>query len=105
MQAKLFELLPQGESGQPQPACRFRLIAFCQRDGLREDFAFGLGEHASMSVLQLSLLRLRQQFTRERREGAASRGSLGIASDEGLANSVGVDGESTRAEQQSARYV
>jgi hypothetical protein len=27
------------------------LIASCQDDGLRQNFAFGFGEHAGMSVL------------------------------------------------------
>ena len=65
MQAKLLELFAQGEPGYSQPARGFRLIAFGQRDGLREDFAFGFGEHAGMSVLQLALLRARQQITRQ----------------------------------------
>ena len=58
-----------------------------------------------MNVLQLALLRMRKQFTRECREGVASRCSLGIAGGKSLANGVGVDGESTRSEQQSAGYV
>ena len=64
MQAKLLELFAQGEPGQPKPARGFRLIAFCQHNGLRQDFALGLGEHAAMSVRQLALLRTRQQITR-----------------------------------------
>ena len=74
MQTKLFELFAQGESGQSQPARGFRLIAFCQHNGLREDFAFGFGGHAGMSVLQLALLRARQQITGEDAEGVARRG-------------------------------
>ena len=51
MQAKLLELFAQGDSGQPQPARGLCLIAFCQRDGLREDFAFGFGDHPGMGVV------------------------------------------------------
>ena len=50
MQTKLFQFFAQGEPGQAQPARGFCLIAFGQGDGLRQDFAFGLGEHAGVSV-------------------------------------------------------
>ena len=75
----MLEFFAQGESGQPQPARGFCLIAFCQRDGLREDFAFGLSEYAGMSVVQLAFLRTRQQITGEGSEGMASRGVFGTA--------------------------
>ena len=77
MQAKRLEFFAQGEPRQPKPARGFRLIAFCQRDGLRQDLTFGFGEHAGMSVLQLALLRTRQQSTREASEGMARRGGFG----------------------------
>ena len=84
MQAKLLELFAQGEAGQPKPARGFRLIAFCQHNGLRQDFPFGFGDHAGMSVLQLALLRARQQITREGREGVAGRGGFGMCGRQGF---------------------
>jgi hypothetical protein len=47
----------------PKRAHGFRLIAFCQRDGLRHDFAFGFGAHAGVSVVQFALLRTNQEIT------------------------------------------
>ena len=105
MQAKLLQFFAQGEPGQPKPARGFRLISFCHHDGLGEDFAFGFGKHEGVSVLQLALLRARQQITREGGEGMASRDGFGIAGAKSLANGVGIDGESAGGEQQAARYV
>ena len=56
MQAKVFEFFAQGKAGQAQPARGFGLVAFGKGDCLRNDFAFGFGQHASMSVLQKELL-------------------------------------------------
>jgi len=105
MQTKLFEFFAQGKPGQSKPARGFRLIAFCQSNGLREDFAFGFGEHAGMRFVQFALLRPRQQITGEGSEGGSTRGGFGLAGGQGLANRVGVDGESAGGEQQATGYV
>jgi hypothetical protein len=60
------------------------------------DFTFRVGEHTSMSVLQLALLRTREQITRQGSEGMAYWGCFSIAGGKGLANRIGVDRESTR---------
>ena len=91
MQPKLLEFLAQGESGQPQPARGFCLVALRQSDRLREDFAFGLGKHAAMSVLDFAPPRPRQQITCEGSEGPAGGSRVGRTIGQGLPHGIGID--------------